>query len=115
MKNITQTMVFSFLIISANFGIAFAGDCHTVCDSGGACSTECPSQAPMVTPPDKESMGYGAESAVPKVSPPDDIVSHAPGNTCKYAYDGVCDDPSRKNSKSHACSIGSDESDCFSR
>lgn len=71
-----------------------AGDCKTVCDSSGTCSTECPSEAPAVT--------------VPPISKPPE----ASGNSCKHAYDGVCDDPLYGHAQSSACPPRTDEADC---
>jgi hypothetical protein len=76
-----------------------AGDCKTVCDSSGMCSMECPSEAPAIT--------------APPVTPPTNPTSpKASGNSCKYAYDGVCDDPLYRHAKSSACPSRTDEADC---
>ena len=59
----------------------------------------CPSEAPSVT--------------VPSIDPPTHIQnSTGRANSCKYAFDGVCDDPSYAHAKYSVCRTKTDEWDC---
>lgn len=91
-SKIAGTLGLASLLFAFN---AFAGECYTQCYSDGSCSTECLSEAPAVTPPP------------PPPPPPSNS-----GNSCRWAYDGECDDARYGNAKTNACPAFTDNFDC---
>ena len=75
--------------------LAIAENCIPQCDSEGKCSMECSSEAPNVT--------------APTVTRPP---SNNGGNSCKWAFDGVCDDSTYGNAQTIVCPAFTDNSDC---
>lgn len=88
-----------FLIILATAFIpisSLADDCPPRQLPDGSWTTDCPSQAPVVTLP----------------STPTRPVNY---NSCQYAFNGHCDDATYSTAESAACPTGTDESDCNPR
>lgn len=94
LKNIIRNF-FITMTLSMYFTLAVnAGECKTECFEDGSCMTSCASETPRVTPPPELGRSLGNS------------------NSCKYAYDGECDDISYDNARSSVCEPRTDETDC---
>ena len=88
--------ILTSIVITVISSEAQAGECKTVCDSQNGCSTECPSEAPLVSKP------------TTLIKPP-----KKGNNSCKYAFDGACDDMLYIQAVSNLCPPRTDEADCL--
>jgi hypothetical protein len=74
---------------------ALAQDCPTVCDASGACQTDCSSTVTPVPEPQATTSTQAVED-----------------DSCEWAFDDVCDEPSNPGDTTSACPAGTDHTDC---